>query len=73
MAGTQELDSFLRKFVILWQSGCDAKLDIESKAGNAYVTLRVGLGKVLPGQHHGHVGHTEEVAQLDNDEEKEEI
>ena len=57
MAGTQELTSLLRKFVNLWQSGCDAKLDIESKAGNAYVTLSVGLGNVLPGHHHGHVGH----------------
>ena len=57
MAGTQELTSLLRKFVNLWQSGCDAKLDIESKAGNAYVTLCVGLGNVLPGHHHGHVGH----------------
>ena len=56
MAGNQELESFLRKFKILWQSGCDAKLNIESEAGNAYVTLRVGLGKVLPGHHHGHVG-----------------
>jgi hypothetical protein len=55
MAGTNELDSFLRKFVILWQSGCDAKLNLESEAGNAYVTLRIGLGKVLPGHHHGHV------------------
>ena len=45
-----ELDSFVRKFINLWQSGWDAKLQVESEAGNAYVSLRVGLGHDL----HGH-------------------
>ena len=55
MAGN-ELDSFVRKFINLWQSGCDAKLQIESEAGNAYVSLRVGLGHD-PHGHHQAVHH----------------
>ena len=39
------LDKFVRKFVILWQSGCDAKLSVEAEAGNAFVNLRAGLGQ----------------------------
>ena len=55
MAGPDELDKFVRKFVTLWQSGCDANLYVETKAGNAFVNLRVGLGQAHP--HHGqHVG-----------------
>ena len=56
MAGASELDSFVRKFRILWQSGCDAKLHVQSEAGNAFVTLSVGLGQVPPGHKH-HVVH----------------
>ena len=56
MAGI-ELDSFVRKFVNLWQSGCDAKLHVESEAGNAFITLRVGLGHDLLGHHHRVVRH----------------
>ena len=56
MAGLSELDSFVRKFVLLWKSGCDAKLSVETEAGNAFVNLSVGLGKAaLPG--HVDVGH----------------
>ena len=51
MAGN-ELESFVRKFVNLWQSGCDAKLHVESEAGKAFITLRVGLGHDLLGHHH---------------------
>ena len=52
MAGTSKLDSFVRKFVILCQSGCDAKLHVQSESGNAFVTLSVGLEQVPPGHHH---------------------
>ena len=48
MARMDELDSFVRKFVNLWKSGCEASLNVESKAGNAYVNLRVGLGHAHP-------------------------
>ena len=51
--GPGELGSFITKFVILWQSGCEAKLQVES----AFVTLRVGLGQAQPGHHHHGVVH----------------
>ena len=57
MAGLDELDKFVRKFVSLWQSGCEASLHVESKAGNAFVSLQLGLGQAQPhlakGQHVG--------------------
>ena len=40
-----ELDSFVRKFVSLWQSGCDASLQVRSEAGNAFINLQLGLGQ----------------------------
>ena len=52
MAVSDELDSFVRKFKSLWQSGCKAKLYVETEAGNAFVNLQVGLGQAPPGQHH---------------------
>lgn len=54
MASHFELDSFLRKFVNLWQSGYDAKLNIESEGGRVFVNLRVGLEDGHLGDH-GHV------------------
>ena len=55
MAGLGELDKFVRKFVILWQSGCDANLHVETMAGSAFVNLRVGMGQAHT--HHGqHAG-----------------
>ena len=54
MAGESELDSFVRKFKSLWKSGRDAKLHVQTEAGN--VTLSVGLGQVPPG-HHLHAVH----------------
>ena len=56
MAGN-ELDSFVRKFMNLWQSGWDAKLNLESEAGNVFVTLRVGLGEDPIGHHQQVVHH----------------
>ena len=57
MAGHDELGNFVRKFVSLWQSGCNAKLHVEAEAGNAYVSLQVGLGQAHPlpssGRHGG--------------------
>ena len=45
MAGQEELDKFVKKFVSLWQAGFDATLHVESTAGNAVVNLQVGLGQ----------------------------
>ena len=55
MAGLEELEKFVRKFVTLWQSGSDANLYVETKAGSAFVNLRVGLGQAHThqGQHAG--------------------
>jgi len=44
MAGMDEVSSFVNKFSSLWRSGCDASLHFESQAGQAYVTIRLGLG-----------------------------
>jgi hypothetical protein len=52
MAGLKELNSFLGKFVNLWQSGMEATLRIDSKAGQATINLEVGLGQApQPEQH----------------------
>ena len=44
MAGYMELDSFVKKFVSLWENGCDANLQVETTAGKAVVSLKVTLG-----------------------------
>ena len=45
MAGHIELDSFVRKFKNLWQSGRNAKLFVETQDGKAVINLQVGLGE----------------------------
>ena len=47
MAGLSEINSFMGKFVSLWQSGRNASLKVESKAGQAHVTLQLDLGHPL--------------------------
>ena len=50
-----ELDSFVYKFKNLWRTGQEAKLNVRTKAGNAWVKLSVGLGHPLdlpPPQQH---------------------
>ena len=54
MAGQGKLNNFVRKFVCFWQSGCEASLHVETKAGNAFVNLKVGLGQVKPLTGKGH-------------------
>ena len=44
MAGHQELQSFVNKFVNLWKSGFEAKLNVEAQAGQACVSIQLGLG-----------------------------
>jgi hypothetical protein len=56
MAGPDELDSFVRKFRTLWQSGRNAKLVVETEAGHAFVNLQVGLGQAQPEQPVWHGG-----------------
>ena len=40
-----ELDSFFLQFKHLWRSGQDAHLDLECRAGQAWVGIRVRLGQ----------------------------
>ena len=40
-----EINSFVSKFHSLWKTGRDACLQIETHAGQACVTLRLGLGE----------------------------
>ena len=49
MAGLQEFESFVGKFVTLWQRGIDAYI----KSANATINLQVGLGKAPTLFHHG--------------------
>ena len=50
MAQLFELNSFVGKFVNLWQTGKNATLKLESRAGQASVNLQLDLGNQLP--HH---------------------
>ena len=43
MAGLVEMNSFIGKFVNLWQSGCDASLKIESSAGKLLLFFNLNL------------------------------
>ena len=58
MAQLFELNSFVGKFVNLWQTGKNATLKLESQAGQASVNLLLDLGHQLPHQHHPHVQGT---------------
>ena len=44
MVDMEEVSSFVNKFTSLWRSGRNASLLFESQAGQAYVTIRLGLG-----------------------------
>jgi hypothetical protein len=44
MAGLPQFHSFIGKFVSLWQQGLDAKPSVNSRAGQAWIQLHVGLG-----------------------------
>ena len=48
MAGLQELNSFIGKFVNLWKGGFEASLNIQSKAGKGSINLQVELEEALP-------------------------
>ena len=45
---SQEIDSFVGKFKYLWHAGFKATLNIEAEHGEAFVTLRAGLGSIPP-------------------------
>ena len=51
MAITFELNSFVGKFLNLWQTGRNASLKLESQAGKASVVLQLDLGYPLPPPH----------------------
>ena len=58
MAQLFELNSFVGKFVNLWQTGKNATLKLESRAGQASVHLQLDLGHQFAHQHHPHVQGT---------------
>ena len=46
MAGLEQLNSFVGKFISLWKLGIDASLEINSNAaGDARVTIQAGIGQ----------------------------
>ena len=58
MAGLEQLNSFIGKFLNLWHSGQDATLLVNTLAGEAVVNLRVGLGQApLPPHQEPHHVH----------------
>ena len=48
MAGLQEINSFVNKFVSLCSRGIKAKLSMETEAGNVSVDLHATLGPEYP-------------------------
>ena len=52
MAGLDEMNNFVRKFVILWKAGKHASLKVDSKHGQAFVTLELDLGHPHPPPSH---------------------
>ena len=57
-----EIDSFVQKFKNLWHAGLKATLNVETENGEAFVTLKAGLGYSPPPLNfpvpHGHVLRT---------------
>ena len=51
MAGLQEINSFVNKFVSLWSRGIEAKLFMETEAGKASVILHSTLGSCYLPEH----------------------
>ena len=45
MAGLEQLNSFIGKFVSLWQAGLDASLELKTFHGEASAHIHVGLGQ----------------------------
>ena len=43
-----ELDSFIKKFKVLWMSGYDASLSMDSKLGDVQVSLSCKVGRPAP-------------------------
>ena len=52
MAGHHEVFNFVNKFINLWKTGFEAKLHVESQAGQAWVQLQVGLGALQQPHYH---------------------
>ena len=48
MAGLSDVNSFVGKFLNLWQSGRDASLHLKTCDGKATINLQLGLGQVPP-------------------------
>ena len=62
-----ELDSFVKKFKDLWQSGLDAHLVVDTHAGQAWVDLLVRLGHAPgPQQHQPHQPGLQKLSKVRN-------
>ena len=57
MAGLTQFQSFVGKFVSLWEQGLDARLNVNCSAGQAWVQLHVGLGDAHGPQQQEPQGH----------------
>ena len=55
MAGLMQFNSFIGKFVSLWQQGLDAHLSVNAHAGQAWMQLQVGLGEAQHQEPQEHV------------------
>ena len=43
-----EIDSFVRKFKLLWAAGHDAVLSLDSKLGAIHIDLNCKIGRIVP-------------------------
>ena len=57
MAGLTQFQSFVGKFVSLWEQGLDARLNVNCSAGQAWIQLQVGLGDAHGPQQQEPQGH----------------
>ena len=43
-----EIDSFVKKFKLLWGAGYDTTLNFESKLGEMHINLSCKVGRIIP-------------------------
>ena len=55
--GLTQFQSFIGKFLSLWQQGLDARLRVNTSAGQAWIQLHVGLGDAHRPQQQEPQGH----------------
>ena len=47
-ADVMEIENFVRQFKMLWSSGQEAKLTLETKLGEVWINLNCKVGRIIP-------------------------